>query len=52
MAYIYTSGTTGYPKASVIKHLRFIGGGKIFALFNRVTASDKVTFALFPLLNK
>lgn len=24
--YIYTSGTTGYPKASVIKHCRFIFG--------------------------
>jgi len=45
---IYTSGTTGLPKASVVKHLRFLMAGLMFAESLGITAQDRI-YCTLPL---
>jgi len=46
--FIYTSGTTGFPKASVIKHQKFIGISVYFANQFGITSADR-TYTSLPL---
>jgi fatty-acyl-CoA synthase len=46
--YIYTSGTTGYPKAAIIRHVRFTMGGVALSGLFGIGAGDTV-YAPLPL---
>src|SRR5579871_1389392 len=46
--YIYTSGTTGYPKATIVRHLRFTMGGITLAQMLGIEAGETV-YAPLPL---
>jgi fatty-acyl-CoA synthase len=46
--YIYTSGTTGYPKAAIIRHVRFTMGGIALSGMFGIGADDTV-YAPLPL---
>ncbi|XP_046845148.1 long-chain fatty acid transport protein 4-like [Xenia sp. Carnegie-2017] len=46
--YIYTSGTTGFPKASVIRHVRFINVAIGFSILSN-SKPDVVLYCALPL---
>jgi len=46
--YIYTSGTTGYPKASVIKHFRFMFGA-VATFISMQLKHDDVLYSPLPI---